>query len=168
MFAIDPASGVVSELGQVPTASQDIYGLCMYKNQAGDIYTIVNDKDGRFLQYRMQDNHGMIDAELVREFSVSSQPEGCVADDKNHRLFVGEENKAVWALDARSNKAATLTEVMSVSEHLKADIEGLSLYQTQGEDYLVISSQGNDSYVVLDALPHLLTEVFSGWALIRI
>lgn len=153
VFAIDPASGVVSELGQVPTASQDIYGLCMYKNQAGDIYTIVNDKDGRFLQYRMQDNHGMIDAELVREFSVSSQPEGCVADDKNHRLFVGEENKAVWALDARSNKAATLTEVMSVSEHLKADIEGLSLYQTQGEDYLVISSQGNDSYVVLDALP---------------
>lgn len=153
VFAIDPASGVVSELGEVPTASQDIYGLCMYKNHAGDIYTIVNDKDGRFFQYRMQDNHGMIDAELVREFSVSSQPEGCVADDKNHRLFVGEENKAVWALDARSNKAATLTEVMSVSEHLKADIEGLSLYQTQGEDYLVISSQGNDSYVVLDALP---------------
>ncbi|WP_296592554.1 phytase [Methylophaga sp.] len=153
VFAIDPASGVVSELGQVPTASQDIYGLCMYKNHTGDIYTIVNDKDGRFFQYRMQDNHGKIDAELVREFSVSSQPEGCVADDKNHRLFVGEENKAVWALDARSNKAATLTEVMSVSEHLKADIEGLSLYQTQGEDYLVISSQGNDSYVVLDALP---------------
>jgi 3-phytase len=153
VFAIDPASGVVSELGEVPTASQDIYGLCIYKYHAGDIYTIVNDKDGRFFQYRMQDNHGMIDAELVREFSVSSQPEGCVADDKNHRLFVGEENKAVWALDARSNKAATLTEVMSVSEHLKADIEGLSLYQTQGEDYLVISSQGNDSYVVLDALP---------------
>lgn len=153
VFAIDPVSGVVSELGQVPTASQDIYGLCMYKNHADDIYTIVNDKDGRFFQYRMQDNHGKIDAELVREFSLSSQPEGCVADDKNHRLFVGEENKAVWALDARSNKAATLTEVMSVNEHLKADIEGLSLYQTQGDDYLVISSQGNDSYVVLDALP---------------
>ncbi len=153
VFAIAPSSGVVSELGQVPTASQDIYGLCMYKNQAGDIYTIVNDKDGRFFQYRMQDNHGKIDAELVREFSVGSQPEGCVADDKNHRLFVGEENKAVWVLDARADKASTLTEVIADGDHLKADIEGLSLYQTQQENYLVISSQGNDSYVVIDALP---------------
>ncbi len=153
VFAIDPASGFVSELGEVATASQDIYGLCMYKNQAGDIYTIVNDKDGRFFQYLMQDNHGKIDAKKVREFSVSSQPEGCVADDKNHRLFVGEENKAVWALDAGADKSTELTEVMSVGEHLKADIEGISLYQTEKEAYFVVSSQGNDSYVILDALP---------------
>lgn len=153
VFAIDPDSGFVSELGQVATVNQDIYGLCMYKNQAGDIYAIVNDKDGRFFQYRMQDNRGKIAAEKVREFSVSSQPEGCVADDKNHRLFVGEENKAVWALDARADKPSTLTEVMPVGEHLKADIEGIALYQNDNEDYLVISSQGNDSFVVIDATP---------------
>ncbi|WP_417550361.1 phytase [Methylophaga sp.] len=153
VFAIDPDSGFVSELGQVATASQDIYGLCMYKKQAGDIYTIVNDKDGRFFQYQMQDNQGKIDAKKVREFSVGSQPEGCVADDQNHRLFVGEENKAVWALDAGADKSTELTEVMSVGEHLKADIEGISLYQTEKQAYLVVSSQGNDSYVILDALP---------------
>ncbi|WP_151903923.1 phytase [Methylophaga nitratireducenticrescens] len=153
VFAIDPASGFVSELGEVATASQDIYGLCMYKNQAGDIYTIVNDKDGRFFQYLMQDNHGKIDAEKVREFSVSSQPEGCVADDKKHRLFVGEENKAVWALAAGADKPTDLTEVMPVGKHLKADIEGISLYQSEKEAYLVVSSQGNDSYVILNALP---------------
>ena len=153
VFSINPTSGDVSELGEVPTASQEIYGLCMYKNQAGDIYTIVNDKDGRFFQYLMQDNDGKIGAEKVREFSVSSQPEGCVADDKNHRLFVGEENKAIWALDAGANKSTDLTKVMPVGEHLKADIEGISLYQTEKEAYLVASSQGNDSFVILDALP---------------
>ena len=153
VFSIDPNSGFVSELGEVPTVSQEIYGLCMYKNQAGDIYTIVNDKNGRFFQYLMQDQHGKNAAEKVREFSVSSQPEGCVADDKNHRLFVGEENKAIWALAAGADKPTDQTEVMPVGEHLKADIEGISLYQTEKESYLVVSSQGNDSFVILDALP---------------
>ncbi|THK41939.1 phytase [Methylophaga sp. SB9B] len=153
VFSIDPTSSVVSELGEVATDSQDIYGLCMYKNQAGDIYTIVNDKDGRFFQYLMQDNNSNIDAKKVREFSVGSQPEGCVADDKNHRLFVGEEDKAIWALDAGADKSTDLMQVMAVGEHLKADIEGITLYQTENEAYLVVSSQGNDSFVILDALP---------------
>jgi 3-phytase len=34
-----------------------------------------------------------------------------------------------------------------------ADVEGLGLYQTPNANYLVVSSQGNDSYVVLDASP---------------
>lgn len=44
-------------------------------------------------------------------------------------------------------------QVMAVGEHLKADIEGITLYQTENEAYLVVSSQGNDSFVILDALP---------------
>lgn len=36
---------------------------------------------------------------------------------------------------------------------VKDDIEGLALYHGKGGDYLVISSQGNDSYVVVDAKP---------------
>ena len=42
---------------------------------------------------------------------------------------------------------------MQVGETLHADVEGLALYQSEASDYLVISSQGNDSYVVLDAEP---------------
>ncbi|WP_284451124.1 phytase [Methylophaga thalassica] len=153
VFAIDPASRLVTEMGEVSTTAQDIYGLCMYKNKQGDIYTIVNDKDGRFFQYQMQDKQGKIAGELVREFKVATQPEGCVADDKHDRLFIGEENRAVWTLDARADQSTVMTQVMPVGEHLKDDIEGISLYQNDKQDYLVISSQGNDSYVVLDALP---------------
>ena len=153
VFAIDPGSRKVSEIGEVATHAQDIYGLCMYKNKQGDIYTIVNDKDGRFFQYLMQDKHGNIAGELVREFKVATQPEGCVADDKHDRLFIGEENRAVWTLDARADEPTVMTQVMPVGEHLKEDIEGISLYQTQQQNFLVISSQGNNSYVILDALP---------------
>lgn len=153
VFAIDPVNRLVTELGEVATTAQDIYGLCMYKNKQGDIYTIVNDKDGRFFQYLMKENHGRIAGELVREFKVATQPEGCVADDKHDRLFIGEEDRAVWALDARADQSTVMTQVMPVGEHLKDDIEGISLYQSDKQDYLLISSQGNDSYVVLDALP---------------
>jgi len=82
---------------------------------------------------------------------VPSQPEGCAADDVNQRLFVGEENHAVWTLDARADQPAKLEKVMAVGDKLHDDIEGISIYQNGDHSYIVISSQGNNSYVVLDA-----------------
>src|SRR5690606_21965642 len=43
-------------------------------------------------------------------------------------------------------------QVIAVGEWAKDDIEGLALYHAE-HPYLVISSQGNDSYLILDALP---------------
>ncbi|HSX69435.1 MAG TPA: phytase, partial [Pseudomonas sp.] len=82
-----------------------------------------------------------------------SQPEGCVADDQRQRLFLGEESTGVWAVDARADGPTELHEVIKVGDALHADVEGLALYQSAERDYLVVSSQGNDSYLVLDAEP---------------
>ena len=46
-----------------------------------------------------------------------------------------------------------VTSVIKVGPQLHADVEGLALYQSDKHDYLVISSQGNDSYLVVDAEP---------------
>jgi len=151
LFAIDRRSGELKDLGQLPTPLTDIYGLCMFKDAAGAIYAIPNDKDGTFLQYRLSSADGRIKGELVRRFKVETQPEGCVADDRNQRLFVGEEGAAVWTLDARAEAPTRLEQVIGVGGAMHKDIEGLALYQGATRDYLVISSQGNDSYVVLDA-----------------
>lgn len=151
VFAIDRSSGELRNLGQLPTPLQDIYGLCMFKDAAGAIYAIPNAKDGTFVQYRLSADAGRIKGELVRQFKVASQPEGCVADDRNQRLFVGEEDVAVWALDARADAPARLEQVIEAGEVVHDDIEGLAIYQGATRNYLVISSQGNDSYVVLDA-----------------
>ncbi|OEC34593.1 3-phytase [Pseudomonas cuatrocienegasensis] len=151
LFAIDRRSGELRNLGKLPTPLKDIYGLCMFKDAAGAIYAIPNDKDGTFLQYRLSADDGRIRGELVRQFKVASQPEGCVADDRNQRLFVGEEDVAVWALDARAEAPTQLEQVIAVGDVVHDDIEGLAIYQGATRDYLVISSQGNDSYVVLDA-----------------
>lgn len=149
-FAIDRASGELSDLGQAPTTLTDIYGLCLFQEPDGAIHAIANDKDGTFLQYRLDGSSGRVQTTLARQFKVASQPEGCVADDRNQRLFVGEEDVAVWALDARAEVPAELQQVIGVGDVVYADIEGLAFYQGEQRDYLVVSSQGNDSYVVLD------------------
>lgn len=153
-FAIDPNSGQVQTLGQWPTPLKEIYGLCLFQDpDSHQLYALPNDKDGRVLQYRLDGSSGQVQAELVRQFQLPSQPEGCVADDRHHRLFIGEEDAAVWTLDARPEHPPALQPVITAGDLLQPDIEGLALYQGQQGHYLVISSQGNDSYLVLDALP---------------
>ena len=153
LFSIDRQSGELREAGEVPTPLKEIYGICLFQPASGEIYAIANGKDGTFLQYRLSAPDGRVHGELVRQFKVDSQPEGCVADDQRQRLFIGEEDVGVWAVDARADQPATLTSVIKVGPQLHADVEGLALYQSDKHDYLVISSQGNDSYLVVDAEP---------------
>jgi len=151
LFAIDPANGRLEDIGQIATPLADIYGLCLFKDRQGAIHAIANDKDGSFLQYRLDGRSGKAQGELVRRFKVDSQPEGCVADDRRERLFIGEEDVAVWTLGAAADAPTRLEKVIGVGEVVHDDIEGVALYHGERADYLVISSQGNDSYVVLDA-----------------
>lgn len=157
LYTIDRRSGKVSTAGKVATDLQDIYGFCMYqapaqnKQSASEIYAIANDKSGEFQQFLITANErGEISGELVRRFHVKSQPEGCVANDRTRQLFVGEEDVGVWTIGADPDAGTELTSVMKVGGLLVDDVEGLAIYQGKKQDYLVISSQGNDSYIVAD------------------
>lgn len=153
VFRIDRSSGALAVAGDIATPLVDIYGTCLFQPSAGELYAFANGKDGTHIQYRLQLQDDRIQGEEVRRFQVGSQPEGCVADDERQRLFVGEEDTGVWWVDARPTAAADLHVVMKVGDALRADVEGLGLYRAADRDLLVISSQGNDSYVVLDATP---------------
>ncbi|GLK88033.1 phytase [Pseudomonas turukhanskensis] len=153
LFAIDRASGELREAGEVRTPLAQIYGICLFQPAPGELYAFANGKDGTFVQYRLTDEQGQIQGKQVRRFNVNSQPEGCVADDQQQRLFIGEEDVGVWAVDARPDASGELTSVLKVGDVLKADVEGMGLYHGPRGNYLVVSSQGNDSYVLLDAQP---------------
>lgn len=145
--------GKVTLVGEIPTPLTDIYGFCMYQAKDGRGYAIANDAGGRFIQYEITEGEAdKLSGKQVREWKTETQPEGCVADDKRHRLFIGEEDVAVWALDARPDAPTAFEQVIAVGEWAKDDIEGLALYHAE-HPYLVVSSQGNDSYLILDALP---------------
>lgn len=153
LFSIDRTSGQLHEAGEIATPLAEIYGICLFQPNPGELYAFANGKDGRYLQYRLSAVDGVMKGELVRQFNVDSQPEGCVVDDRRQRLFLGEEDVGVWVVDARADQPTALSSVIKVGPQLQADVEGIALYQDAGHDYLVISSQGNDSYLVLDALP---------------
>lgn len=161
LFAINQ-NGKVSNLGELATDLTDIYGFCMYQDRAGEIYAIPNDKDGTFVQYHIQATQKKLSATEVQRFSVDSQPEGCVVDDATGRAFIGEERNAVWMKDLNTPNSA-LEIVISARDVLHADIEGMGIYhsQNQAAQYLIISSQGNDSYVVIDSTaPYQVRGVF--------
>jgi len=128
----------------------DIYGMCMYQ-QGEQTYVFANDADGRYVQYVLSSQAKTIQAKAVRRFKVDSQPEGCVADDQTGRLYVGEEAAGIWLLSADENSPVEMEKIASVGGVLQADVEGLALYHGQDAVYLIASSQGDDSYVVLDA-----------------
>jgi 3-phytase len=162
IFAIHRETGQVTELNQLPTEMNDIYGLCMFKDQNNQFYAIANDQDGRFEQYHLTQVNNKMQAKKVRAFNVGSQPEGCAVDDQTSQLFIGEEDVAVWTLDANATAPVQLNKVIGVNEVVKADIEGMAFYRGVKNSYLVFSSQGNDRYAVLDALPpYRLRGVFS-------
>lgn len=153
LFSIHPDSGVLSSAGEIATTLDNVYGFCLYKNPQGAVYAFINDEDGRFEQYHITDSNSGWHGNKVREFRVNSQPEGCAADDLRQRLFVGEEDVAIWTVGAEPDAGTTLTQVAAVSDVLVADIEGMDIYQNGDKSLLIVSSQGNDSYVVFSALP---------------
>ncbi|MBV2129083.1 phytase [Arsukibacterium indicum] len=154
LFAID-SNGLLHNAGKVATAMTEIYGLCMYQSsRSGQHYIFVNDKAGLIEQYRLVSDGIHWQGVLVRSLQVPSQPEGCVADDKRAVLFVGEEDHAIWRFAAEADAATTGEAIIRVDgERLVDDIEGLALAEHNGSSYLIVSSQGNDSYLIYDAMP---------------
>lgn len=141
--------------GIQPTGLGDPYGLCMYRSHRnGAVYVFINGDDTRQRQWQLIDaGNGKVRARHVRDFTFDSQTEGCVADDENGTLFVNEEDVAMWRMSAEPEAGDVKTAVIRVADNpaIKDDLEGMSLYDLgNGRGYLVVSSQGNDSYAIFD------------------
>ena len=159
IYGVDPTSRTLFDIadGVIATGMSEPYGLCMYRSPfSGLFYVFVNDKDGEVRQWLLQDaGNGRVGANPVREFSVGSQTEGCVADDVTGDLYIGEENVAVWKYPAEPQGGEERTRVDGVKNgNLTGDIEGIAILRGAGKrGYLVVSDQGIDSFALyrLDA-----------------
>jgi myo-inositol-hexaphosphate 3-phosphohydrolase len=147
------ADGSMRDAGRIATDLAEIYGTCLYRTPQGELNVFANDKDGRFEQYRITRSGEGYAGKLVRSFRVATQPEGCVADDRNGRLFIGEEDRGIWTVSASASGKDKPQLILATGKLLVADVEGLALYHGKSSTYLIASSQGNSSYVVLDAAP---------------
>jgi 3-phytase len=83
---------------------------------------------------------------------MSSQTEGLAADDEYGKMYIAEEDVAIWSFSAEPDGGDKGKIVDSADgPHLTADIEGLTIYYGEdGEGYLIASSQGDNRYAIYD------------------
>jgi 3-phytase len=130
----------------------DVYGLCMYRSPAyNKYYVFINEKTGAVEQWEIFDNgNELVDATIVRRFSVSSQVEGCVADDLLGHFYLGEERVGIWKFGAEPNSGDAGQLIDTTKQgNMTAEVEGLTIYYiNETEGYLLASNQGNDTFTV--------------------
>ena len=139
--------------GMQPTGLDDPYGVCMYRNPKDQrTYVIINGDDTRKRQWELVAGaNGRVRTKLVRDMTFDSQTEGCVADDETGALYVDEEDVALWRMSANADGGDSKIAVQKIADNpaVKNDFEGLGIYDLgNGRGYIVVSSQGNDSYAV--------------------
>jgi len=122
-------------------------GLCLYHSQiSGDLYVNLIARAKRIRQYRVTDpdKDGLLQTKFLREFRMTSESEGCVADDEQGRLYIDQEDVGLWRFEAEptASPTGTLIDQVQPDGHLAADAEGVTLVDTGGDDgYIVASAQ---------------------------
>lgn len=141
----------------IPTllAGEGVYGSCLYSSPvSGRLYFFANDKKGNVKQFELYDDAGQVNGRLVRSLKLGSQVEGCVADDELGHFYIGEEAVGVWKFNAEPNGGTERppSPIISVGRNNVAkDVEGLAIYYgPDKKGYLLVSSQGNNTYAVFE------------------
>lgn len=135
VFSVNPSTRVLVPATELATGIKTSgEGLCLYDpgsvGVGGGLYafTITRDK-GRVREYALtdEDGDGKLTGEIVRDFTLGSEAEGCVANDATGDLFISEEDVAVWRYGAGPAAGTSRTRVAAVGGVLPADAEGLAL-----------------------------------------
>jgi 3-phytase len=158
LYLVEEASGTLVEAHREPIPSDvnEVYGVCLYRQpETGNLFAFVNSTDtGEVEQYLLTPGAEGIEAERVREFIVGSQTEGCVADDANRSLYIGEELVGIWkyGADPDAGEERVAVDAVKPNGNLVADVEGLTLALGEGPEdgYLIASSQGESLFAIYE------------------
>lgn len=151
-WTIDEESMRLIPLGrtQLPT---EPYGLCIGRLPGtGGISVFIPQKSGA-VDHWLVTGGNALNVRPLQSIRFSSQSEGCVVDDLNGRLYVGEEDVGIWMVDFARRTQPVLIDRVAPHGRLAADVEGLAIYRNSSTNgYLVASSQGDHSFHVYDLM----------------
>jgi 3-phytase len=163
VFLIDRATGTVSHRGEVPTGRLEPYGICSAREGNRD-YAGVTYKDGTVEIWAVSASPLELAGQLVKTVKLASQLEGCVFDEPQGLLFIGEEARGLWKLSYRDEAPVPeLIDEVGAGAGLVADVEGVSIWRGKdGAGWIVVSAQSDDRFVVYDRkAPHTAMGSFS-------
>ncbi|CCT63779.1 related to 3-phytase precursor [Fusarium fujikuroi IMI 58289] len=171
LFEMLPNGTLTNIAGGIHPVVDDykVYGSCTYKSpKSGKQYLFVNEKSARYLQYELTStSKGELQTKLVREFQGGSggQVEGCVSDEENGWIFLGEEPSALWRYDAEPDSKDKGVVIGKIGDgKLYGDVEGVTLVygSKPTEGFILVSCQGVSAYnVYRRAAPHEYVTTFT-------
>lgn len=157
----------------------EVYGSCVYRSRrTGKQYLFVNAKTAEYLQFELAWADDALQTTLVRNFTggTGGQVEGCVGDDANGWVLVGEEPYGLWRYGAEPEGGGDNDDDDNGSRnggvligrvgdgHMYADVEGVTLVEgaTADQGYILVSQQGVSAFnVYRRAPPHAFVETFT-------
>jgi 3-phytase len=163
VFLVDRTTGTVSHRGDVPTGRLEPYGICSGREGGRDLAGVTY-KDGTAEIWAISASPAELTGELLKTVKLATQLEGCVFDEAQGLIFVGEENQGLWKMAYRdAAPAPEQIDVVGGATGLVADVEGVSLWRGKdGAGWLVVSAQSDDRFVVYDRkAPHTAMGSFS-------
>lgn len=149
LFTLDPATATLTPRGTIAIGAGEAYGVCLYREGTA-LYAFNVIKDGTIRQVALTLG-AQPSGKVVRTMKLRSQSEGCVADERTHRLYVTEEDVGLWRFDAHpGGDTKPMAMAPADGRRIVADAEGVTLAaQGSGNDgYLIVSSQGDNAYTV--------------------
>ena len=163
VFQVDRTSGEVTHRGDVPVTTPEPYGICSAREDHHD-YAAVTYKDGTVEIWVVSVGPDELAGQLVKTVKLATQLEGCVFDETQGLLFVGEEGRGIWKIAYRDEAPVPeLIDEVGGAAGLVSDVEGVSLWRGKdAEGWLVVSAQTDNRFVVYDRkAPHTPRGSFS-------
>ena len=138
----------------------EVYGIGFYVDST--MTTVVaSDVRGRIGQWLLGQTNKGIQMKLLRRWSMGSVVEGIAGDPYHKKIYLSEERKGLWSINAHPGLAMEKTMILPTSSLLPEDFEGVDIYEeSDGAGYVVLSAQGGDRYAVLDRATGILLGIF--------
>ncbi len=129
---------------------KDVYGVTFYKDDF-NTYLFISDKKGNVEQWSYNNDEVNAEIKFVRKLKFSSLVEGLVADESKGKIYIGQERKGIWELNAFPSFDSEKKLIFKKSKNFKPDFEGLALRDDgNGEGYLIASVQGSNGYLIIE------------------
>ena len=129
---------------------KDVYGVTFYRDEF-NTYLFISDKKGNVEQWSYNNDEVNSEVKFLRKLRFSSLVEGLVADESKGKIYMGQERKGIWELNASPKLEEDKKLIFKKNKYFKPDFEGLTIRDDgDGKGYLITSVQGSNGYLIID------------------
>ena len=127
-----------------------VYGLCVGLDKKNIFNAFISVKNVGIFQYHLVHKENQYSLQLVQSIINTNTIEGCIVDTYWDTVYYAEEETGIWKKSLEANAESMLIQKVDTNS-LRDDLEGLALHEeNNGEGFIVVSSQGNNSYAAID------------------